>query len=329
MKTVVLKLENKAIGDFEKIGTYRFNLTKNLTIGNIGIINIGTIMGDISKLSISEGDFYADKTATNYLGKTYLLKKGGNTLYYKLTGQNAPYIEVDNIYNINKLGYQSYLFGDDSNMPGIVMQTSDLYKFPELEKVSFSQNHLRGQLSDIPESVTDLRIEYKFIYGTPSDIKSEFFTHLRLIQSNITGNYSGFEGKTINTFISDMPLVEGDLASFTKVKGLGILSIGNYINDRLVTDGYPVTCSLNENVYFESLNLYCSKHVHMTRNTLLKTIRSLTKTKWGDKPENASNQVYLTTTMTESEYNNDSELQLAIDSLRDVLKGGLKIYFIV
>lgn len=329
MKTVVLKLEDGAIGDFEKIGTYRFNLTTNLTIGNIGLIRIKTIMGDVSKLSISGGDLYGDETATNYLGKTCLLEQGGNTLYYKLTDQNAPYIEIDNIYNINGLGYFSYMFGDGDSMPGIVMQTSDLYKFPELNEVCFSRSQLRGQLSDIPESVTNLRLEYRLIYGTPSDIKSRFFTHLKLMQSNITGNYSGFEGKTINTFIAEMPLVEGDLASFTKVKGLGTFSIGNYINGNLVTDGYPVTCSLDKDVYFESLDLYCSKHVHMTRDTLLRTFRSLTKTKWGDKPSNASNQVYLTTTMAESEYNDDSELQLAASSLRGVLKGGLKIYFIV
>lgn len=329
MKTVVLKLEDKAIGDFEKIGTYRFNLITNLTVGNIGIIRISAIMGDVSELSISGGDFYSDEFANDFLGPSYLLKKGGNTLYYKLTDQNNPYIEVNNIHNINGLGYYSYMFGDKEDMPGILMQTSDLHKFIDLNEVCFSKSQLRGQLYDIPESVNNLRLEYRLIYGTPKDIKSKYFTHLRLMQSNITGNYRDFEGKTIKTFISEMPLVTGDVASFTRVKELGTFSIGNYVNAEIIAEGYPVTCSLSEDVFFDNLDLYCTKHVHMSRDTLLRTLRSLSKTKWGNKPSSASNQVYLTTTMGESEYNDDSELQLAASSLRDVLNGGLKIYFVV
>lgn len=38
MKTVVLKLEETAIGDFKKLGVYRINLNRNATIDNVGLL---------------------------------------------------------------------------------------------------------------------------------------------------------------------------------------------------------------------------------------------------------------------------------------------------
>ena len=76
MKTVVLKLEETAIGEFEKLGIYRINLNRNAAIDNMGFIYLSVNYANVSVMTIVNGEFYQDSEATQPLGQTYIMPSG-------------------------------------------------------------------------------------------------------------------------------------------------------------------------------------------------------------------------------------------------------------
>lgn len=326
MKTVVLKLEDTAIGNFEKLGSYRFALTQAVSIGNDGEFRLMGISNGLSQAIFVGGEFYEDAALTSLIGTTYNVKAGYNIIYFKITASN-PYIELTNIYNIRGLGTGSYLFGNIGTKAGAIMPTSDLYKFPNLSMLCISRSELTGLVSEIPESVQDLRLEYRGLIGTLADLKSDIYTHLRLLQANMTGNYSQLSGKNINVLITELPLVSGDLIDLLNIVAPQRIAIGNDASRTLATMSYPVTSSLTQNMYFPSLRSFCAKNVFLDRTPLLNTIKSLTQTKWTAKDTVVLAQVQLTTTMKEADYNADTEIQSAVNALNSVITGGFVINF--
>lgn len=326
MKTVVLKLEETAIGDFEKLGVYRINLNRNATIDNTGFINLAVQTGNVSIITISNAEFYQDAETTQSLGQQYIMPAGFSTLYFKVTGGN-PYIEITNLYNILTLGgvgtAPNYLFGDDSSRVNGYIYTSDLYKLINLETLSISLSGLVGEVANIPQQITDLRTEITGLTGSLADLKPTNLKVLRFRQQQVTGRYSDLTGKSIRTAILDLPLVTGDIIDFLNVSDLISLSIGNHVSPT-IAPAYPVTCALSSVLYFQNLTQFSIKRVHLTRAVLLNTLKSLTQTTWNANP---GTQVELTTTMSQSDYNSDTEIQSAVTALKAVLKGNFVINF--
>lgn len=323
MKTVVLKLEETAIGDFEKLGVYRINLNRNATIDNVGFIHLSADLANISVMTIVNGEFYQDSGTTQPLGQTYIMPSGFSTLWFKVTGGN-PYIEITNLYNILSLGGTgSYLFGEGTSRVNGYIYTSDLYKLTGLRTIWVSMSALVGDIANIPQQITDFRAENTGLTGSLADFKPTNLTHLRFRQSQVTGQYSDFAGKSIRTAIFDLPLVTGDIIDFLNVNDLISLSIGNPVLTT-IAPAYPVTCALSSARYFQNLTQFSIKRVHLTRAVLLSTLQSLTQTTWNT---NTGTQVELTTTMSQSDYNNDTEIQSAVTALKAVLKGNFVINF--
>lgn len=326
MKTVVLKLEEKAIGDFEKLGVYRINLNRDATIGNTGFINLAVQTGNVSIITISNGEFYQDAETTQSLGQSYILPAGKTIFYFKVTGGNS-YIEITNIYNILGLGgasnVSSYLFGEDASRVSGYVYTSDLYKLTGLKNLLVSKSGLVGEVANIPQQITDLRTEKTGLTGSLADLKPTTLNVLRFRQTQVTGKYSDFAGKSIITAILDLPLVTGDIIDFLNVGDLISLSIGNPVSTT-IAPAYPVTCALSSTRYFQKLTQFSIKRVHLTRAVLLSTLQSLTQTTWN---AHSGTQVELTTTMSQSDYNADTEIQSAVTALKAVLKGNFVINF--
>lgn len=326
MKTVVLKLEETAIGDFEKLGVYRINLNRNATIDNTGFINLAVQTGNVSIITISNGEFYQDAETTQSLGQSYILPAGTTKFYFKVTGGN-PYIEITNIYNILGLGsisdVSSYLFGGDASRVSGYVYTSDLYKLTGLKNLFVSNSGLVGEVANIPQQITDLRTEITGLTGSLADLKPTNLKVLRFRQRQVTGKYSDFAGKNIRTAILDLPLVTGDIIDFLNVGDLISLSIGNPVLTT-IAPAYPVTCALSSARYFQKLTQFSIKQVHLTRAVLLSTLQSLTQTTWDAY---SGTQVELTTTMSQSDYNADTEIQSAVTALKAVLKGNFVINF--
>lgn len=326
MKTVVLKLEETAIGDFKKLGVYRINLNRNATIDNTGFINLAVQTGNVSIITISNGEFYQDAETTQSLGQSYILPAGTTKFYFKVTGGN-PYIEITNIYNILGLGsvsdVSSYLFGEDASRVNGYIYTSDLYKLINLETLIISLSGLVGEVANIPQQITDLRTEITGLTGSLADLKPTNLKVLRFRQQQVTGRYSDLAGKSIRTAILDLPLVTGDIIDFLNVSDLISLSIGNHVLPT-IAPAYPVTCALSSVLYFQNLTRFSIKRVHLTRAVLLNTLKSLTQTTWNANP---GTQVELTTTMSQSDYNSDTEIQSAVTALKAVLKGNFVINF--
>lgn len=323
MRTVVLKLEETAIGEFEKLGVYRINLNRNATVDNVGFIHLGALTANVSVMTIVNAEFYQDAETTQPLGQQYVMPAGMSTLCFKVTGGN-PYIEISNPYNINAFGYSgNYLFGEDESRVSGYIYTDDLFKLTGLRTLWVAMNGLVGKVAYIPEYITDLRVESSGLSGSLADLKPEVFTHLRFIQTGVRGRYSDFAGKSISTTILNLPLVTGDVIDFLNVNNLLGLSIGNpvFVN---VNPAYPVTCSLNSVRYFPVLTYLKMKRVHLTRAVLLDTLQSLTRTMWNNI---TGTQVELTTTMSQTDYDADTEIQSAVTALKAVLKGNFVINF--
>lgn len=326
MKTVVLKLEETAIGEFEKLGVYRINLNRNAAIDNMGFIYLSVNYANVSVMTIVNGEFYQDSEATQPLGQTYIMPSGFSMLWFKVTGGN-PYIEITNLYNVLALGgvgpKPNYLFGDRSSRVNGYIYTSDLYKLINLETLSVSLSGLVGEVANIPQQITDLRTEITGLTGSLADLKPTNLNFLRFRQQQVTGRYSDLAGKSIRTAILDLPLVTGDIIDFLNVRDLTSLSIGNDASP-MIAPAYPVTCALSSNLYFQNLTQFSIKRVHLTRAVLLNTLKSLTQTTWN---ANRGTQVELTTTMSQSDYNSDTEIQSAVTALKAVLKGNFVINF--
>lgn len=323
MKTVVLKLEETAIGDFEKLGVYRINLNRNATVDNVGLIDLSALITNVSVMTIVNAEFYQDAETTQSLGQQYIMPAGSSTLYFKVTGGN-PYIEISNPYNINMFGgSETYLFGDGSSRANGYIYTDDLYKLTGLRTLWTSLSGLVGEVGNIPEYITDLRVENAGLSGSLADLKPEVLTTLRFRQTGVTGRYSDFAGKAITQMILDLPLVTGDIIDFLNVNGLQRLSIG-LPTSTTIAPAYPVTCALSSNIYFKNLTQFSIKRVHLARAVLLNTLKSLTQTTWN---ANQGTQVELTTTMSQSDYNSDTEIQSAVTALKAVLKGNFVINF--
>ena len=88
MRTVVLKLEETAIGEFEKLGVYRINLNRNATVDNVGYIHLSALTANVSVMTIVNAEFYQDAETTQSLGQQYIMPAGFSTLYFKVTGGN-------------------------------------------------------------------------------------------------------------------------------------------------------------------------------------------------------------------------------------------------
>lgn len=323
MRTVVLKLEETAIGEFEKLGVYRINLNRNATVDNVGFIHLSALTTNVSVMTIVNAEFYQDAETTQSLGQQYIMPAGSSTLYFKVTGGN-PYIEISNPYNINMFGgSESYLFGEESSRVNGYIYTDDLYKLAGLRTLWTSLSGLVGEVRNIPEYITDLRVEKTGLSGSLADLKPEVLTMLRFLQTGVTGRYSDFAGKTITQTILDLPLVTGDIIDFMNVNGLQRLSIGNPAT-ATISPAYPVTCALSSVRYFPTLTYLTMKRVHLTRAVLLSTLQSLTQTTWNNI---TGTQVELTTTMSQTDYNADTEIQSAVTALKAVLKGNFVINF--
>lgn len=323
MRTVVLKLEETAIGEFEKLGVYRINLNRNATVDNVGFINLSALTANVSVMTIVNAEFYQDAETTQSLGQQYIMPAGSSTLYFKVTGGN-PYIEISNPYNINMFGgTENYLFGEVSSRANGYIYTDDLYKLTGLRTLWTSLSGLVGEVGNIPEYITDLRVENAGLSGSLADLKPEVLTMLRFRQTGVTGQYSDFAGKAITQMILDLPLVTGDIIDFLNVGDLKSLSIGLPISTT-IAPAYPVTCALSSARYFQKLTQFSIKRVHLTRAVLLSTLQSLTQTTWNAY---SGTQVELTTTMSQSDYNADTEIQSAVTDLKAVLKGNFVINF--
>lgn len=323
MRTVVLKLEETAIGEFEKLGVYRINLNRNAAVDNVGYMRLSALSANVSVMTIVNAEFYRDAETTQSLGQQYIMPAGFSTLYFKVTGGN-PYIEISHPYNINALGGSgSYLFGEVISRVSGYIYTDDLYKLTGLRILWTSLQGLVGEVGNIPEYITDLRVETAGLSGSLADIKPEVLTMLRFRQTRVTGRYSDFAGKTITSTILDLPLVTGDIIDFLNVNGLQRLSIGNPTTPT-VNPAYPVTCALSSVRYFPTLTYLTMKKVHLTRAVLLSTLQSLTQTTWNNI---TGMQVELTTTMSQTDYNADTEIQAAVTALKAVLKGNFVINF--
>lgn len=323
MRTVVLKLEETAIGEFEKLGVYRINLNRNATVDNVGLIHLSALITNVSVMTIVNAEFYQDAETTQSLGQQYIMPAGSSTLYFKVTGGN-PYIEISNPYNINMFGgSENYLFGDGSSRANGYIYTDDLYKLTGLRILWTSLSGLVGEVGNIPEDITDLRVENAGLSGSLADLKPEVLTTLRFRQTGVTGRYSDFAGKAITQMILDLPLVTGDIIDFMNVNGLQGLSIGNPLSTT-ISPAYPVTCALSSVRYFPTLTYLTMKRVHLTRAVLLSTLQSLTQTTWNNI---TGTQVELTTTMSQTDYNADTEIQSAVTALKAVLKGNFVINF--
>lgn len=322
MKTVVLKLEETAIGEFEKLGVYRINLNRNATVDNVGFINLSALTANVSVMTIVNAEFYQDAETTQSLGQQYIMPAGFSTLYFKVTGGN-PYIEISNPYNINKLGGLDFLFGEGSSRANGYIYTDDLYKLTGLRTLWTSLSGLVGEVANIPQQITDLRTEITGLTGSLADLKPTTLNVLRFRQTQVTGKYSDFAGKNIRTAILDLPLVTGDIIDFLNVSDLKSLSIGLPISTT-IAPAYPVTCALSSARYFQKLTQFSIKRVHLTRAVLLSTLQSLTQTTWNAY---SGTQVELTTTMSQSDYNADTEIQSAVTALKAVLKGNFVINF--
>lgn len=323
MRTVVLKLEETAIGEFEKLGVYRINLNRNATVDNVGFIHLSALTTNVSVMTIVNAEFYQDAETTQSLGQQYIMPAGISTLYFKVTGGN-PYIEISNPYNINMFGgSKNYLFGDGSSRANGYIYTDDLYKLTGLRTLWTSLSGLVGEVGNIPEYITDLRVENAGLSGSLADLKPEVLTMLRFRQTGVTGRYSDFAGKAITQTMLDLPLVTGDIIDFLNVNGLQRLSIGNPTSTA-ISPAYPVTCALSSVRYFPTLTYLTMKRVHLTRAVLLSTLQSLTQTTWNNI---TGTQVELTTTMSQTDYNADTEIQSAVTALKAVLKGNFVINF--
>lgn len=323
MRTVVLKLEENAIGEFEKLGVYRINLNRNATVDNVGVIHLSALTANVSVMTIVNAEFYQDAETTQSLGQQYIMPAGFSTLYFKVTGGN-PYIEISNPYDINMFGGSgNYLFGEGSSRVNGYIYTDDLYKLAGLRSLWTSLAGLVGEVRNIPEYITDLRVENTGLSGSLADLKPEVLTMLRFRQTGVTGRYSDFAGKTITQTILDLPLVTGDIIDFMNVNGLQRLSIGNPTT-ATISPAYPVTCALSSVRYFPTLTYLTMKRVHLTRAVLLSTLQSLTQTTWNNI---TGTQVELTTTMSQTDYNADTEIQSAVTALKAVLKGNFVINF--
>lgn len=323
MRTVVLKLEETAIGEFEKLGVYRINLNRNATVDNVGFIHLSALTANVSVMTIVNAEFYQDAKTTQSLGQQYIMPAGFSSLYFKVTGGN-PYIEISNPYNINMFGgKQSYLFGEESSRVNGYIYTDDLCKLAGLSTLWTSLDGLVGKVRNIPEYITDLRVEHTGLSGSLADLKPTTLNTLRFMQTQVTGKYSDFAGKNIRMATLDLPLVTGDIIDFLNVGDLISLSIGNPILTT-IAPAYPVTCALSSDRYFQKLTQFSIKRVHLTRAVLLSTLQSLAQTKWFPY---LGIQVELTTTMSQSDYNADTEIQSAVAALRAVMKGKFFINF--
>ena len=323
MRTVVLKLEETAIGKFEKLGVYRIDLNRNATVDNVGFIHLSALITNVSVMTIVNAEFYQDAETTQSLGQQYIMPAGFSTLYFKVTGGN-PYIEISNPYNINMFGgSKNYLFGDGSSRANGYIYTDDLYKLTGLRILWTSLSGLVGEVGNIPEYITDLRVENAGLSGSLADLKPEVLTMLRFRQTGVTGRYSDFAGKAITQTMLDLPLVTGDIIDFLNVNGLQGLSIGNPAS-AAISPAYPVTCALSSVRYFPTFTYLTMKRVHLTRAVLLSTLQSLTQTTWNNI---TGTQVELTTTMSQTDYNADTEIQSAVTALKAVLKGNFVINF--
>lgn len=325
MKTVVLRLKDVAKGTFKKINTYEFNIDQNNTVGAQGFIILSAIQSKLSSLTAKGADFYDDNTYNTKLGSVYNLKKDVNTMYFKVTNPECS-LTISNCHNIYGIGSGGYLFGDISSRPGGIFPSEDLDNFANVNVLCISRSEFVGIYSDIPDTVNDLRLEGVGVTDNIANIKSDKLTYLRLIQPLVTGDYSSWRGKTINTFIGELPLVTGDVADFLDVKNITFLSIGNYLNSNAFSN-YPITCSLDETKYFPRLSLFCTKMIEMDRTTLLNTLKSLARTQWLTFSGYGDYQVTLRTSMTESSFNSDNELTNAKTALERVLDRQLKIYY--
>lgn len=323
MKTVILKLEETAIGEFEKLDVYRINLNRNATVDNVGFIHLSALTTNVSVMTIVNAEFYQDAETTQSLGQQYIMPAGISTLYFKVTGGN-PYIEISNPYNINMFGGPgNYLFGEGSSRANGYIYTDDLYKLTGLRILWTSLSGLVGEVGNIPEYITDLRVENAGLFGSLADLKPKVLTMLRFLQTGVTGRYSDFAGKAITQTILDLPLVTGDIIDFLNVNNLQMLSIGNPVST-IISPAYPVTCALSSIRYFPTLTYLTMKRVHLTRAVLLSTLQSLTQTTWNNI---TGTQVELTTTMSQTDYNADTEIQSAVTALKAVLKGNFVINF--
>lgn len=318
MLTTVLKLPVAVTGDdFEKLNSLTFDLNINGAVGKTGFIRVQALVEDKSYLTIIGGTFYSDDTYTTSLGtKVPVVTDTTTFYYYKIEAQGAKII-MDNIDNICALGKTSYIFGDSSALAGAYIYTKDLYKM-NLNFLLVSRNQLLGKVSEIPVTITDLRIEATGLEGDLSELQPQDFTggQLRFRERLVTGRLRDLADITTPTLILDCPLVTGDIVNLLPLGGRGLrrLEIGNApLSTSVGTTPYPITCSLNENVFFPTLGKFAIVNLRLARTTLLNTLKSLARTTWTMTDSGVSNgsRVALTTTMTQDEYDVDSEIQAA------------------
>jgi hypothetical protein len=322
MRTLVLTLPEIATGEFNRLGVLQIPLTINADMNSIGEVVVGAVRPDISILTITSGELYSDAARTISLGTSITIPTASTRFYFKITG-GSPRFLISNLSNIRYLGGSGgYLFSDVASNAGGVINTSDLRSMDSLEGVWVSKNLLQGSIADIPSSVTDLRVEHDGLRGNLNDIQSGYFTWLRLIQPNITGNLNALAGRRILNMVLDAPLVTGDIVTLLNVAGIAYIGIGNPTSN--ITTPHPITCSLNADVFFQTLSVFSIKKVHLNRLQLLNTLKSLAKTTFTGT---SAQQVQLTTTMTQAAYNADSEIQAAVTVLKSRISGIYTMFF--
>lgn len=321
MLTTVLKLPTAVIGDdFERLNVLQIPLNINGASGKTGYIRINAAIANKSYLTITGGNFYSDATFSTSLGNKVPVPTTYAEYYYFRIEQAGARIDVDNVDNINAIGGTDYLFGDSSANAGGYVYTKDFYKM-NLVRIWTSRNMLIGKVSEIPETVNDLRVEVNGLEGDLTELKPRTFATLRFRQTNVTGKLSDISDLATTVLILDCPQVTGDVVDLLPLNSRGLLrlEIGNAAGSG--TTGYPLTCSLNESIYFGTMARFAIQNIRLNRASLLNTLKSLAKTNWQITSSGVSNkaQVKLTTTMTESDYNADSEIQAAKAAL--ILKG--------
>lgn len=320
MKTLVLKLEEAAIGTFEKIGVLTIPININATVNNYGSIALKLSQPNVTKLKIRNGTLYSDSGLTNSIGSEYLIPSTSPTIYFKIAAANTI-LEINNLYNVIALGNSGYMFGETASRARGYVYTKDLFKMKNLTDILVSQSCMLGELKDVQPTISNLRVESAGISGSLSDIDGNIFSTLRIRQPLVTGSLADLEGKQIQSLLLETPLVEGNVSSLINVVS-GVLTIG--VISTSFTPTYPMVCDLNEDVFFPELTSFLLRRVHLTRNQLLNTLKSLKKTTWKTV---SGSQVILTTTMTQSAYNADTEIQTAVSELQPMLLGTYTINF--
>jgi hypothetical protein len=326
MNTVVLKLKESAIGEFEKLNELLIPLTVNAAIGATGCFVTGAHVANASQLIIIGGIFYNNEAMTESLGSTINLSASNKKYYFKLDSATAS-LRLINLNNIKWIGGQGtvlsdYAFGSDSTKCRGYLYTKDLYKM-NLLQLWLSLNCLQGELKEIPSSINDLRIEPNGVTGQVSDLKGDTFVYLRLRQIEVGGQLSDLQGKKVISLVTDCRDLSGDVKDLLFVNGITNIAIGNFASE--ITEAYPIICSLNENLYFPTLAMFSIKRVHLNRTQLVNTLKSLVKTNFTGSSQY---QVQLSTTITESAYNADTEIQTAVTALKAKMQGTYTIYFV-